>query len=107
MSYRTVCADALTSVLDNYSVLLELWHLCYKESKDSEIRARAQGVAVQMRTLEYYYASSLAEMVLRHRENLSKTLQQKNISATAEHTAVRDLMKTLESLQEETYTSSF
>ena len=60
-----------------------------------------------MRTFEYYYASSLAEMVLRHTDNLSKTLQQENISAAEGQKTVKDVLKTLESLREETHASSF
>ena len=46
----TVRADALKSILDNYTVLQELWELSYDESKDTEIRAPIQGVAAQMNT---------------------------------------------------------
>ena len=44
-THWTVRADALKSVLDNYAVLQELWQLSYDQSKDSEIRARIQGIA--------------------------------------------------------------
>ena len=103
----TVRADALKSVLDNYSVLLELWQVAYDESRDTEIRARIQGIAAQMGTFEYYFASSLAEMILRHTDNLSKTLQQKDMSAAEGQGAVRDVRRTLESLREETHARSF
>ena len=77
----TVRADALRSVLDNYTVLQELWQLSYDECRDTKIRARIQGVAAQMDTFQYYYATTLAEMVLCHTDNLSKTLQIEDISA--------------------------
>ncbi len=55
-------------MIKNYSVLQELWQLSYDKCNDTEIRARIQGVAAQMDTF-------VAEMVLRHTDNLSKTLQ--------------------------------
>ena len=103
----TVRADALRSVLDNYAVLQELWQLSYDESKDTEIRARIQGVAAQMDTFKYYYAATLAEMVLRHTDNLSKTLQREGISAAQGQQVAELVKKTLESLRADTHASSF
>ena len=103
----TVRADALRSVLDNYAVLQELWQLSYDESKDTEIRARIQGVAAQMDTFKYYYAATLAEMVLRHTDNLSKTLQREDISAAQGQQVAELVKKTLESLRADTHASSF
>ena len=56
------------------AVLQELWEICLNDVKDTETKARIQGVAAQMSTFEYYYAVSLEEMVLWHTDNLSKTL---------------------------------
>ena len=103
----TVRADALKSVIDNYAILQDLWEVCYDDAKDTEIKARIQGVAAQMSKFEYYYAISLAEMVLQHTDNLSKTLQKENISA-AEGQEVACLVKrTLQSLREYTHACSF
>lgn len=42
-THWTVWADALKSVNDNYTVLQELWELCYDEVKDTETKARIHG----------------------------------------------------------------
>ena len=38
----------LKSITDNYSVLLELWDGSFVRCKDTEMKARIQGVASQM-----------------------------------------------------------
>jgi len=63
--------------------LLELWDEAYEETKDTDAKARMMGVAMQMNTFEFYYGVSLAHLLLRHTDNLSRTLQHKNISAAA------------------------
>ena len=72
----TVRADSLASILSNYTVLQELWDECVEIVKDSETIARINGVASQMRTFRFLYGVELGEMILRHTDNLSKTLQQ-------------------------------
>ena len=76
----TVRADSLESVLDNYSVLQELWEESVKVTKESEMTARIVGVASQMATFDFYFGVYIGEMILRHSDNLSRTLQ-KNFSS--------------------------
>ena len=94
-------ADSLKSVLDNYTVLQELWEESYDECKETEIKARIQRVAAQMRTFHFYYTASLAELVLRHTDNLSKALQKETISA------VEGQQITLMSLRTDVHASTF
>ena len=42
---------------------------------DSEMKARIQGVSSQMETFQFFFGMHLAEMVSRHTDKLSKTLQ--------------------------------
>ena len=94
----TVRADSLKSVLDNYVVLQELWEESERTTKDSDIIARVIGVASQMRKFEFYFGIYLGEMILRHSDNLSKTLQKKDLSAAeGQHTVLLDLNFTLAS----------
>jgi len=58
-----------------------LWDEAYEETKDTDTKARMMGVAAQMNTFEFYYGVSLAHLLLHHTDNLSRTLQHKNISA--------------------------
>ena len=45
------------------------------------MKSRIQGVAAQMATFNFYFGSSLALLILRHADNLSKSLQTKDMSA--------------------------
>ena len=103
----TVRADALKSILDNCTVLQELWELSYDESNNTEIRTCIQRVAAQMNTFEFYYASSLAEMILRHTDKISKTLKWNDVSAAEWQEAAHQVKETLHYLCGEMHASSF
>ena len=77
----TVRAQSLRSVLQNYSVLQELWTTLLEQRLESEMRARITGVKAQMESFEYYFGVCVGELVLNHADNLSKSLQSKTISA--------------------------
>ena len=76
-----VRAEALQSILDNYSVLHELWIESIDIVKDTEMKARILGVASQMKNFDYFYGVSLGNLILQHSDNLSRTLQKADISA--------------------------
>lgn len=97
----TVRADSLASILSNYTVLQELWDECVEIVKDSETIARINGVASQMRTFRSLYGVELGEMILRHTDNLSKTLQHKSFSAAEGQEIAGLTVKTLETLRNE------
>ena len=73
--------EALKSILDNFNVLLELWAKSLERVKDTEMKARIQGVSAQMMTFDYFFGISLGLLILRHIENLSKTMQKADVSA--------------------------
>ena len=77
----TVRADALASVISNYEVLLQTWEEAVDVVKDTETKARIDDVYAQMQTFEFLFATFLGEMVLRHSDNLSSTIQKKTTSA--------------------------
>ena len=77
----TVRAQSLRSVLQNYSVLQELWISLLESSLESEMRARITGVKAQMESFQYYFGACVGELVLDHADNPSKSLQSKTISA--------------------------
>ena len=76
----TVRAEALKSILDNFNVLLELWAESLERVKDTEMKARIQGVSAQMMRFDYFFGVSLGLLILRHTDNLSKTMQKADIS---------------------------
>lgn len=95
----TVRADSLAGILSN--VLQELWDECLEVVKDSETIARINGVASQMNTFRFLFGVELWEMILRHTDNLSKTLQHKDFSASEGQKIARLTIQTLETLRNE------
>jgi len=93
----TVRADLVKSILDNYSYLLELWDEAYEVTKETETRVRIKGVATQMTTFEFYFGASLAHLLLCHTDNLSRTLQHKDISAAVGQWVAKIVVTTLQS----------
>ena len=78
----TVRANSLKSVLDNYIVLQELWEQAKDEVSDPSIKSRIIGVQTQFKTFQYFYGVILGELILKHSDNLSKTLQSPKLSAS-------------------------
>ena len=77
----TVRANALKSIAENYSTLMDTWDECLENARDTETKARILGVKSQMRTFDFFFGIHLGELILSHSDNLSKTLQRKDISA--------------------------
>ncbi|XP_053398113.1 zinc finger MYM-type protein 1-like [Mercenaria mercenaria] len=77
----TVRAASLGSVLENYNVLQSLWESSYESARDSETRARILGVQSRMSNFDFLFGVSLGYEILRHTDNLSKCLQNKDMSA--------------------------
>lgn len=77
----TVCSETFRSVIQNYDTLLELWNAILGDHPQPEIRARVNGVASQMQTFGYFFGACLLHNILRHTDNLSKTLQHTKMSA--------------------------
>lgn len=95
----TVRAKAFRSVLDNYAALQETWDEAIEIVKDTETKARIGGISAQMKTFTFFFGVTLGELLLRHCDNLSYTLQKTDISA-AQGQEVADLtLKTIKSLR--------
>ena len=77
----TVWAKSLRSVLDNYSILQQLWDCVLDGAIDPDIRAKVIGVKALMESFDYFFGISIGELVLGHCDNLSATLQSSTISA--------------------------
>ena len=77
----TVKADALDSILKNYDQLMELWDWSVDTLNDAKMKIRIRGVAAHMKKFDFFYGLSLGECLLRNADNLSATLQAKDISA--------------------------
>ena len=95
----TVHAASLQSVLDNYEVLLQVWEESKETNLDSEIRARIIGVESQMLSFDFLFGISLGSLILRHSDNLSKSLQHESLSAAEGQELANLRIKVLQSLR--------
>lgn len=83
-------ADSMKSIIDNYNVLNEGWDKACNIVKDTETIARIRGIEAQMASFEFFFGLVLGETLLRHTDNLSRTLQGEHTSA-AEGQAVASM----------------
>ena len=77
----TVKVEALTSILDNFEVLQNLWEESLEYVKKSEKRARI-GVSDRMMKFDFFLVLMLGQTVLSHSDNSSRALQKNDISAS-------------------------
>lgn len=96
----TVRGDSLKSVIDNYAVLQEEFNLCLESYLEPDVKSRIIGVKHQMSTFEFFIGVVIGERILQHTDNLSKTLQHKDISATEGQEANLSV-KTLQRMRDE------
>ena len=86
--FRTLCptrwtvrATSLLSVMENFEVFQEFWDTALEDTSDSETRSRLNGVKMQMQQFHFLFGISLGECILRHTDNLSRSLQSPSMSA--------------------------
>ena len=77
----TVRAASLESIRVNYPTLQATWEEAIGVVKDSEVKARIGGVAAKMKEFDFLFGLMLAEKILKHTDNLSKTLQATSMTA--------------------------
>ena len=94
-----VRADTLSSIISNYQALQSTWEEAIAVTKDTESKARIQGVSAQMGTFQYLYGIMLSEMILRHTDNLSRTLQHKSLFAEEGQEVAQMTVDTITSLR--------
>ena len=97
----TVRADAFKSMMDNYQVLQETWITGIEIVKDTEMKCRLLGVSSQMKTFNYFFGVMLGQLVLVHCDNLSRTLQKRNVSAAEGQMVANLTVQTLEKIRSE------
>ena len=84
--FRTLCptcwtvrAASLQSVADNWTVLQELWEECLATKLKPDIKGRVPRMQHQMTTFDCFFGVNLAILLLKHSDNLSRTLQNPNM----------------------------
>ena len=95
----TVRADSLRSIIDNYSALMNTWDEAISVVKDTESRARIYGVQSQMKTFAFFLGTMFGELILRHIDNLSRSLQAKTICAAEGQETAAMVVCTLQTLR--------
>ena len=65
----------MQSIIQNYSILHEVWEHATEIVHDTETIAHIQGVASQMHSFDLFFGLALAESLLCHTDNSSRTLQ--------------------------------
>lgn len=97
----TVRATSLKSVLDNYTVLQELWDLSKNEASEPSVKARIIGVEAQFRTFRYYFGVQVGFLLLQHSDNLSKTLQSPKLCASEGQKVAAMTVSTLQRIRDD------
>ena len=94
----TVRAESIHSILTNYKTLQRTWEEALQVTTDTEAKARIQGVAAQMTTFNYFFGSMLGELILKHTNNLSRTIQHVSQSAAEDQHVTAMTVATLNSM---------
>ena len=95
----TVRGDSLGSVVSNYAILQDTYEQSKDEVTDTEIKSHIIGVSAQMTSFEYLFGTLLGECILRSIDNLSKTLQNPEMSAAEAQDVVKLTALTLQSIR--------
>ena len=98
-THCTVCGDSLGSVVSNYAILQDTFEQSKDEVTDTEIKSHIIGVSAQMTSFEYLFGTLLGECILRNIDNLSKTLQNPEMSAAEAQDIVKLTTSTLQSIR--------
>ena len=100
-------AKSLKSIADNFDYLQTLWQWSVDNCSDTEMKVRIRGVDIHMRTFDYMYGVILGELILKHSDNLSKSLQSPSLSAVEGHHLALVIVETLKTLRiDDSFTQS-
>ena len=69
----------LRSVLENYTVLQDLWDALLENTLEPEVRSHNIGVKAEMESFHFFFGVCIGEFILKRVNNLSKTLQSSKI----------------------------
>ena len=101
----TVRANALQSIMANYEALFKQWEESLAHVRETEMRTCIIGVQSYMKILIFLGGGVLlGDLILRHSDNLSKTLQSPKLSAAE---AQKVVAMTFKNILEMKTTSSF
>ena len=106
--YRTLYATrwniravSLQSFFDNWDVFQELWDEILEGRVDPEVRGRVVGVQTQIQSFNFFSGIQLGDLVLRHTDNLSSSLQHTYLSCYEAQQITKVCLSTLKGMREE------
>lgn len=91
--------NKVASIIANYENIKLLWETAVNSTSDTEMKARIHGVDSQMQSFRFLFCIILSEMILRHTDKLSQTLQQPKLSSVEGHGVAMLTVKTLKSVR--------
>ena len=103
----TVKPESLNSILENFTVLLGLWDESVEVVRDTEMKARIQGVTAQMKKFDFFFGVSLGLLILKHTDNISRTLQRTDMSAAEGQKVMHSTLSTLQTIRDDSSFSHF
>ena len=78
----TVRGNSVGSILQNYTILSQLWEECLEGKLDPDIKGTIIGVKTLMLKFNIWFGLKLSERILKITDNLSMTLQKQTLSAS-------------------------
>ena len=84
--------------MDNFEVLQNLWEQSLEYAKESEMRARIGGVSDRIMKFDFF-GVMLGQTVLSYSDNLSRTLQKGDISASEGQDIAKMTVRCLKTLR--------
>ena len=103
----TVRADAFASISENYQALQATWDSAKQVTKDTEMKARIIGVALQMQKFDYFFGIELGRKCLLMVDNLSRSLQATRMSACEGQSIVKKTVQSLQAIRSDGHFSLF
>ena len=82
-------ALSLESIRANYSALEATWDEALEVCSQSEVKGRINGVQSKMKDFDFLFGLLLGERILKHTDNLSKTLQATVMSAVEAYSVAK------------------
>ena len=95
----TVRGASVTSILNNYCALIELWEQSLETTLDPDVNGRIIGVKSQMMKFPFLFGLLLCDRILNITDNLSKTLQSQSMSAVEAQHIAELTVKTLQGMR--------
>ena len=94
----TVRGEAIQSIIDNYSILNQLWDKTLETKLDPDVKGRIIGVQTQMSQFNLFFGLHLCKKILKITDNLSQTLQSQSMSAAEGQDIAQLSVQILESM---------